>query len=78
MPPAPKEGENYKEKCNNVDLKCLRIRMKPESAAPPDPPSDQAELLAAEEQLQEDLSAEEQMVRYEESLKDTDWGHQPC
>ena len=24
------------------------------------------------------LSAEEQMARYEESLKETDWGHQPC
>ena len=26
----------------------------------------------------EELSPEEQMARYEESLKDTDWGHQPC
>lgn len=26
----------------------------------------------------EELSAEEQMARYEESLKDDDWGHQPC
>ena len=25
-----------------------------------------------------ELSAEEQMARYEESLKETDWGHQPC
>ena len=24
------------------------------------------------------LTAEEQMERYEESLKETDWGHQPC
>ncbi|MBC8245762.1 MAG: hypothetical protein H8E20_15400 [Verrucomicrobia bacterium] len=24
------------------------------------------------------LSAEEQMAQYEESLKETDWGHQPC
>ena len=24
------------------------------------------------------LSPEEQMALYEESLKDTDWGHQPC
>lgn len=26
----------------------------------------------------ETLSKEEQMARYEESLKDEDWGHQPC
>jgi len=25
-----------------------------------------------------ELSAEEQMALYEESLKETDWGHQPC
>lgn len=24
------------------------------------------------------LSTEEQMARYEDSLKETDWGHQPC
>ena len=24
------------------------------------------------------LSAEEQMERYEEDLKESDWGHQPC
>lgn len=24
------------------------------------------------------LSPEQQMALYEESLKDTDWGHQPC
>ena len=24
------------------------------------------------------LSPEEQMARYEEELKETDWGHQPC
>ena len=26
----------------------------------------------------ETLTPEEQMARYEESLKDEDWGHQPC
>ena len=24
------------------------------------------------------LTTEEQMARYEDDLKDTDWGHQPC
>ena len=26
----------------------------------------------------EGMTEEEQMEAYEESLKDTDWGHQPC
>jgi hypothetical protein len=26
----------------------------------------------------ENLSAEEQMAQFEEELKNTDWGHQPC
>lgn len=25
-----------------------------------------------------DSSAEEQMAQFEEELKETDWGHQPC
>ena len=25
-----------------------------------------------------ELSSEDQMAQYEESLKETDWGHQPC
>ena len=25
-----------------------------------------------------EMTEEEQMEAYEESLKDTDWGHQPC
>lgn len=26
----------------------------------------------------EELTPEEQLAKYEESLKDEDWGHQPC
>jgi hypothetical protein len=26
----------------------------------------------------EELSAEEQMAAFEENLKESDWGHQPC
>ena len=26
----------------------------------------------------EEMTEEEQMEAYEESLKETDWGHQPC
>ena len=28
--------------------------------------------------LLEELTPEEQLARYEESLKNDDWGHQPC
>jgi hypothetical protein len=31
-----------------------------------------------EEKPKKQLSAEEQMEQYEEALKETDWGHQPC
>ena len=31
-----------------------------------------------EKEPPEPLSAEEQMERYEEALKEDDWGHQPC
>jgi hypothetical protein len=36
----------------------------PESGTPPEPPAE--------------LTPEEQMARFEEALKETDWGHQPC
>ena len=32
----------------------------------------------SEEESPAELTPEEQMALYEESLKDTDWGHQPC
>lgn len=44
----------------------------PEGAAAGSGPKDQSERPAS------DLSPEEQMARFEESLKDADWGHQPC
>ena len=48
--------------------------------------SDQSEEIPAGETEEEEatspdgkeLSAEEQMAAYEEALKETDWGHQPC
>jgi hypothetical protein len=42
--------------------------------APPDmsPPS------ATDSAQPEILTAEEQMRRFEDDLKNTDWGHQPC
>jgi hypothetical protein len=36
----------------------------PESVAPPEPPAE--------------LTPEEQMARFEDALKESDWGHQPC
>jgi hypothetical protein len=37
---------------------------------PPDKPK--------EADAKKPLTPEEQMAQYEESLKETDWGHQPC
>ncbi|MCF6313457.1 MAG: hypothetical protein L3J39_13500 [Verrucomicrobiales bacterium] len=39
----------------------------------PSPPKTDEEPLDPEK-----LSAEEQMALYEKSLKEDDWGHQPC
>lgn len=33
---------------------------------------------SADPPSKKELSPEEQMALYEESLKETDWGHQPC
>ncbi len=44
--------------------------------------SDEADAIPEAEPIDElrvaELSPEEQMALYEESLKETDWGHQPC
>jgi hypothetical protein len=46
-------------------------RLDPVSA--PGVPSDAVPATA-----EEGLSAEEQLARFEEELKNSDWGHQPC
>lgn len=33
---------------------------------------------AAEAKSRQELTAEEQMALYEDELKESDWGHQPC
>lgn len=43
----------------------------PELAASPEP-------MAADGANAATLSPEEQMARFEEALKESDWGHQPC
>ena len=49
----------------------------PRPTAPPvSPPPPGVPALPAEGM--EKLSPEEQMARYEEALKESDWGHQPC
>jgi len=43
------------------------------------PESDEMGSVSPEKpQPVEALSAEEQMARYEDALKEDDWGHQPC
>jgi len=52
----------------------------PRANAGNDPASGAATDASAEETSAEanKLSAEEQMARFEEELKENDWGHQPC
>lgn len=38
----------------------------------------EADAAAGHEAPARELTPEEQMALYEESLKETDWGHQPC
>jgi hypothetical protein len=43
------------------------------------PPDNQAEVSpAGDPAMPKKLTAEEQMALYEKSLKEDDWGHQPC
>jgi len=48
----------------------------PEEAEEPTPPSVPPD--DPEPEPKKELSEEEQMAQYEESLKEEDWGHQPC
>jgi hypothetical protein len=41
-------------------------------------PEHEEEAQREQEKASEDLTPEEQMALYEESLKESDWGHQPC
>jgi hypothetical protein len=51
------------------------IRMNEPAKAPA--PQSQSEQPAKEKPTKE-LTPEEQMEQFEEDLKETDWGHQPC
>ena len=44
----------------------------PKNATPP------VDASAAPPDSKKELTPEEQMALYEEDLKETDWGHQPC
>jgi hypothetical protein len=50
------------------------IMKEPAKAGEPEPKKE----APAEEKPVKELSAEEQMAQFEEDLKETDWGHQPC
>ena len=41
-------------------------------------PEPQSPKKAGDSEPVKEMSEKEQMEAYEESLKDTDWGHQPC
>lgn len=46
--------------------------------APAEPPAKDGKGEREPAPKEKALSADEQMARYEEALKDEDWGHQPC
>ena len=46
--------------------------------AHPEPPAKTAGAGGVRLPPDRELSDEEQMARYEEALKEADWGHQPC
>jgi hypothetical protein len=46
----------------------------PAKSGPAEPKGEQP----SEEKPVKKLTAEEQMQQFEEDLKETDWGHQPC
>jgi hypothetical protein len=55
-----------------------RVSEQPEKKAVPEPKSDPNPEIAKPSLEPGQLSAEEQMALYENELKETDWGHQPC
>jgi hypothetical protein len=48
----------------------------PAKSTTPEPKSDATPAPAAAPK--KELTPEEQMAQFEEDLKETDWGHQPC
>jgi len=56
----------------------------PKESSPPPKPNPAAEKTAESDPKKEtapvasELTAEEQMARFEAELKEQDWGHQPC
>ena len=51
--------------------------MDPKDSADPKPVAKKSEAPETPPKKR-DLTAEEQMAAFEEDLKETDWGHQPC
>jgi len=52
----------------------------PDQEEPPEPSAaaEEDSVEGAENQKPKELTSEEQMALYEKSLKEDDWGHQPC
>jgi hypothetical protein len=48
------------------------------TAAPPPAKPAERDLPGSESQPQRQITPEEQMALFEQELKETDWGHQPC
>jgi hypothetical protein len=41
-------------------------------------PDEQNQVKSTDDKPEAELSPQEQMANFEESLKESDWGHQPC
>lgn len=52
--------------------------IKPKSQVAAESDSSVAEQQTAESRIKGALSDEEQLAKFEEALKEADWGHQPC
>lgn len=50
----------------------------PTAERPDDAAADEETAAAAQEGAARELTPEEQMAKFEEALKESDWGHQPC
>ena len=52
--------------------------LRPSPSSPPSKPAPDPASPPAESPPAKQLTPEEQMALFEQELKETDWGHQPC
>jgi hypothetical protein len=70
--PAGGENENSMTPANPIDPQA------PGTPTPTSPPPAKLEPTESATPAPSPLTPEEQMALFEQELKETDWGHQPC